>query len=170
MTVTFEPTPGRLKVVLPKTVNWLTAGLFSLLLVIWLAMVIVVAVFLLGGQLQDFIRLVLIIIWLVIWLWFGRTLWARWQSVIANREILIIDGDQLILRRPVSLLGTTRAYDLSHVSPFYFSERHGCPTFDYAYLHVYFGRSLDEEEARYVVDELNRRYFPHAVDADEAQP
>jgi hypothetical protein len=66
----------------------------------------------------------------------------------------------------VSILGLTWVYDRSHVSRLYFSDQHHCPAFDYAYLHVYFGRSLAEPAARQLIDDLNGRYFPDEVEEE----
>jgi hypothetical protein len=80
--------------------------------------------------------------------------------------VLFVEAEQVILRRPVSILGLTWVYDRSHVSRLYFSEQHRCPAFDYAYLHVYFGRTLPEEEARRLIEELNKRYFPEEAEEE----
>jgi hypothetical protein len=127
-------------------------------------MLAVVVVYLLRGMSSGFVLTVLLLIWMGIWFWFGRFLWSRWQYHAANREILFIDEEQVIIRRPVSILGITTSYDLRHVSPFYYSERHNCPAFDYAYYHVYFAHGLPAEAAHELIAQLNGRYFP---DEDE---
>jgi len=168
--IIFEENDQRLKLILPLRVNWLMLLLHSLALVVWLAMLVTVLLYLLRGLSSTLVLTVILLIWLLIWLWFGRFLWARWQYHAANREILFINADQLVIRRPVSILGLTTAYDRQHVSNFYYSDQHNCPAFDYAYLHVYFGRTLDESQAHQVIDELNRRYFPDSEPQDsEAQ-
>lgn len=150
----------RLKIVIPFGLSWPTFVLHTVAVLVWLGMLIAVLVYLLRGLSSSFVLTVILLIWLLIWLWFGRFLWARWQYNAASREILFIDPEQIILRRPVSILGLTWTYDRSHVSRFYYSDQHDCPAFDYAYLHVYFGRSLPEEQAMYLIRELNGRYFP----------
>lgn len=160
----FEESEERLKLVIPVRVNWLLFALFTFALAIWLTMIGIVLLYLFQGLSSSFVLTGLLVIWLGIWLWFGRFLWARWQYSAANREILFFDQEQIIVRRPVSILGSTTSYDFAHVSPFYFSERHGCPAFDYTFYHVYFGRSLIEEAARELVDDLNRRFFPEEDD------
>ena len=145
---------------LPSPVNWPVFGLHTLALITWLLMLAAVLAYLLRGLSSSFVLTIILLIWMVIWLWFGRFLWSRWQYHAANREILFINDQQLVVRRPVSVLGLTWVYDISHVSGLYYSEQHGCPAFDYAYQHVYFGNELDEEQARFVVKELNRRIFP----------
>jgi hypothetical protein len=162
--VLFEETPERLKVTIPLKVNWLLFILHAFGLGIWLAMIGVVVVYLFRGLSNSFVLTALIVIWMLFWLWFGRFLWNRWQYYAANREILFIDQEQVIVRRPLSILGITNAYDRRYVSPLYYSENHNCPAFDYAYAHVYFGHSLPESEARALITDLNARYFP---DEDE---
>ena len=38
-------------------------------------------------------------------------------------------------------------------------HKHDCPAFDYAYLHVYFGHDLSQEDATEVIETLNKRWF-----------
>lgn len=134
-------------------------GLFSSALVIWLAMLIGMLAYLVGGNSPSIVLTFLLLLWLAVWFVFGRFLWKRWQFFAAAREILFIDQEQLIVRRPVSILGITSAYDMAHISPFYYSDTHNCPAFDYAYLHVYFGQQLSPEEANHIISEVNTRWF-----------
>jgi hypothetical protein len=108
----------------------------------------------------------LLLIWLVVWLLLGKFVWTRWQYQAANREVVFIDDEQIIIRRPVSILGITTAYDINYVSPFYYSDKHNCPAFDYAYMHVYFGRTISALEAQQLIDQLNFRLFPELEDED----
>jgi hypothetical protein len=166
--VVFDESLERLKVTIPLKVNWLVFSLHSLALGIWLAMVGLIFVYLFRGLSNSFVLTALIILWLLMWLWFGRFLFNRWQYYAANREILFIDEEQLIVRRPLSILGITNAYDINYVSPFYYSEKHHCVAFDYAYAHVFFGHSLDETAALAFIAEINERYFPDGgEDEDE---
>jgi hypothetical protein len=158
--ISFEETPERLKVVVPVRASRLLRVVYSVSLVVWFGMLLVVVTYVLRGLSSSFVLTALLVLWTIVWFWFGRFLWNRWQYYAANREILFIDEEQIIVRRPVSILGQTTSYDLAHVSPFYYSEQHACPAFDYAYLHVYFGQSLPAEDARELITELNSRYFP----------
>lgn len=162
--IIFEENPERLKVTIPVKVNWLLFSLHTLALAIWLAMVGLIVIYLFRGLSNSFVLTVLILLWTLLWLWFGRFLWNRWQYYAANREILFIDEEQLIVRRPMSILGITNAYDFKHVSPFYYSDKHNCVAFDYAYAHVYFGHSLDETAAKSFIAAINGRYFPEDED------
>jgi hypothetical protein len=162
----FEESAERLKLVIPIRVNWLLFALFSFALAVWAIMIGIVLLYLIRGLSSSIVLTVLLILWLGVWLWFGRFLWARWQYHAANREILFIDTEQVIVRRPVSILGLTTSYHFGHVTPFYFSEPHNCPAFDYAFYHVYFGRGLPTAAARRLIEELNARYFPDEEDED----
>lgn len=159
--VIFEESAERLKITIPAKSNRLMRFVYSVSLVVWLGMLILVVSYVLRGLSSSFVLTALLVLWTIIWLWFGRFLWRRWQYYAANREILFIESEQIIVRRPVSILGQTTAYDFAHVSPFYYSEQHGCPAFDYAFLHVYFGQDLSEEAGRELVIMLNGKYFPH---------
>jgi hypothetical protein len=161
--VTFEESNGRLKVVIPVRFNWLLFGLYTFGLVIWLVMLVAVLTYLLRGLSSSIVLTFILILWLIVWFWFGRFLTNRWQYQAANREILFINSKELIHRRPVSIFGLTNSYDIRHVSPFYFSENHSCPAFDYAFTHVYFGQSLYQQQAMELIDYLNQRYFPETV-------
>jgi hypothetical protein len=99
----------------------------------------------------------------------GNMAFLRSLSLAASRELLFIDDEELVYRRPVSLLGHTAAYDLAHVTPFYFSDVHNCLAFDYAYLHVYFGYDLPRESAEALIAEVNQQWFPDMMPADDAE-
>jgi hypothetical protein len=161
--VTFEESNGRLKVVIPVRFTWWLFGLYTFGLIVWLAMLVAVLIYLLRGLSSSFVLTLILILWLIVWFWFGRFLSGRWQFHAANREILFIDDEQLILRRPVSIFGLTDSYDIHHVSPFYFSQRHSCPAFDYAFTHVYFGQCLAQEQALELIDHMNQWCFPEIV-------
>ncbi len=164
-----EEDEERLKIMWPSPHNWFLLGLFSLALSIWLVMLTVMAGYLisdvmLAGERYSFLLSAMLLLWLLIWVQFGRFLWKRWQFYAANREILFIDEERLIIRRPVSVLGITNAYDMQHVSPFYVSDKRSSPVFDYGHQHIYFGDALTEDEARGLVDEVNGRFFPDLDD------
>jgi hypothetical protein len=163
--ITFEPLEERLKIVLPEPRNWPAVLLFSLMLLVWVAGFIWMLLFTFrdvmgAGERFTFAFSVMMLIWLYIWYRLGRLLWGRWQYYMANREVLFINREELIVRRPVSILGLTDVYGMDHVSPFYYSDKHHCPAFDYGYQHVYFGHKLTDPEANQLVDFLNGRFFP----------
>jgi hypothetical protein len=157
--VQIEDYSQRTKIVIFRRVKKILLAIYSIAFLFWLAMLTVVAMYLFRGQSLGFVHAVILIMWAGIWLIFGRFLWNRWQHEAASREILFFERGQLNIRRPVSLFGITTVYDSAFMGPFYFSERHGCPAFDYAYHHVYFGQDLDNSEADKLIKELNSRFF-----------
>lgn len=165
--ITFEKSPERLKVVLPVQRHWFLFVLFTLCMVVWLVMLVGIAVALLRDVIParerfTLVLTIILLVWLVLWYLLGKVLWKRWQYYAANREILFLNQERLIVRRPVSILGITDAYDMNFVTPFYYSQKHRCPAFDYGYHHVYFGRSLAEDESKQLIRTLNEHYFPDA--------
>ena len=164
--IQLEENPERLKIVWPLQRPWLLFGLFTLALVVWLVMLVGMSIYLVrdvvgAGERFTFSFSVMIIVWLLVWIWFGRILNKRWQYVAANREIMFINKKQVIIRRPLSIFGITDAYDMQHVSPFYLSEKHNCPVFDYGFQYIYFGRNLPQHEAKALIEMLNGRFFPY---------
>jgi hypothetical protein len=110
----------------------------------------------------------MLLVFLLILYRFGRFLRWHWGYHTASREILFINKQQLILRRPVSILGPTDAYDMEHVNPFYNDEKTASPAFRYGSHEVLFGQALSESAARQLVKTLNKLYFPaHQQEKDE---
>jgi len=170
--VHFEQLPDRLKVVLPvkRQPGWLV--LFSLLLIIWLVGLVWGIVFTVrdvafSGERFAIAFTVMLLVWLYIWYRLGRILWQQWQYYAAGREILFFEKERLTIRRPVSILGLTDAYDMSYVSPFYYDAEESTPGFSYGNRRVYFGRGLDKASAEVLVAALNERYFETAVAGEE---
>ncbi len=163
--IVFEPLEERLKIVIPEPRNWLIVALLNLALLAWLVGAVWMVIFTVqdvfgaGGR-YPLAFPVLMLIWLYLWYRLGKVLWNRWQYFVANREILFINQEELIVRRPVSILGLTDAYGMDHVSPFYYSDKHKCPAFDYGFQHVYFAQKLTETEGNALVAFLNGRFFP----------
>ena len=88
--------------------------------------------------------------------------WDLFDDWCLRFEILFIDKERLIIRRPVSILGITDAYDWSYLSPFFHSPEHECPGFDYGNQRVYFGQGLGKQSSQQLVQSLNERYFDFA--------
>lgn len=162
--ITLEDQPEWLKVVLPIKRNWLLSVLFSLALLVWLTFIVGMLLFLVRdvimvGERFAFVFAVILLVWLAVWFWVGKIVWRRWQYYAASREILFINRERLIIRRPVSIWGLTEAFDMEYIRPFYVSKRHHCPTFEYGSQKVYFGTSLDQVEAARLIKTLNTLYF-----------
>ena len=172
--ITLADQPEWLKIVMPIKRNWLLFAVFSVAIVVWLAFVIGMVVFLIrdvimAGERFAFSFAVILLIWLLIWWWVGKIVWRRWQYYAASREIMFINKDRLIIRRPVSIWGLTEAFDMEHIRPFYVSKRHQCPTFDYGSQKVYFGINLTDSEAAQLAKTLNTLYFQgYDPDDDES--
>ena len=169
--VSFAETPDRLKVTLPVHRNWVWLITLSLLLVLWTVGLIWGIIFTFrdiafSGERYAFVFTVMLLVWLYLWYRLGKILWRQWQYYGASREILFIDQERLIIRRPVSILGITDAYDIAYVSPFFQSEEHKCPGFDYGNQRVYFGQGLSEEASQQLVNYLNKRYFNYYDDEE----
>ncbi len=170
--ISFEETAERLKVILPLRRYWAWLLLFSLLLILWTVGLIWGIVFTItdiafSGERYAIVFTIMLLIWLYLWYRLGKIIWRQWQYYVATREILFIDQENLIIRRPVTLLGITDAYDFAYVSPFFFSAEHNFPGFDYGKQRVYFGQALEEESAHRLVDYLNSRYFDVFDDDDD---
>jgi hypothetical protein len=158
--VQIEKTDEKLKVVLPAQSQPLWLLIYSILLLIWVIGLIWGIVFILrdvafSGERYAIVFTIMLLIWLYIWYRLGRILWNQWQFYAARREILFFEPGQFIIRRPVSLLGITDAYDLEHVSLFYYSDEESCPGFEYGSRRIYFGQGLDKSSGEHLVKFLN---------------
>lgn len=170
--VHFEQTPERLKIVLPVKRHTPLLVFYSVMVLIWLGMMVAGIVYtiqiLLSGESYRFLFAIMIVVLLLILYRFGRYLLRQWSHFAANREILFINKETLILRRPISIFGNTDAFDMSHVTPFYMSEKPASPAFDYGNHHFYVGEALSAQSGSELIRFLNRRFFPgHAADRDE---
>lgn len=168
--VRFEQSPQRLKIVLPVRRNWPLLAIYTILEVTWLVMLVGGLVFLaqvaFSGERYAFVFAVMLLVLLLILFRFGRFLSRQWANYATNREILFINREVLIVRRPISIWGNTDAYDMQHVSPFYLSDKPRALAFDYGHRHVYVGESLRPEAQAGLRQFLNATYFP-GHDEDE---
>lgn len=171
--IEFTENEQRLKITLPVQRSQLYVGLYTVLLLVWVAMTawVVIQAFDIPGRdissTSKFVLFVIWFLWMAFWLWIGRRLWRWWQFNVADREILFINKEELIVRRPVSILGLTDAYDMRYVEPFVFDETVHGVAFKYGSRFVLVGLGLTEPEAQTLIAMLNRRFFPQAMDDDE---
>ncbi len=169
--VHFEQKPERLKITLPVKRHWPLLIVYTILALTWLAMTIGGLIFtvqvMLSGERYRFVFAVMLLIGLLIMLRFGRFLSRQWAYYLSNREILFINPQVLIVRRPVSIWGNTDAYDMKHVKPFYESVRPPALAFDYGSHHVYTGEALTPEARASLRQFLNAQYFPGQDDEDD---
>lgn len=167
--VFYEQTPERLKIVLPITPGKLFIIVYSCLLLVWLIAsgAMVVALFSTAtAHLSTAFKVVwglLLLIGAYFWVRLGGFIWHYWQFHVANREIIYISAEMLIIRRPLSILGLTDAYDRRHVGAFYYQEKYQAIAFDYGSRGGLFGQGLAKSEAEKLIQALNQRYFPNAV-------
>ena len=167
--ITVEESDRWQKFVMPADRNPWALGLYSVLMIVWLGMLVVIIAGLLGPFGPTEIRALfvvvwrlLLILWLIVWIWFARRwLWRTWQYYAASREILFVNEEELIVRRPVSLLGVTNVYDMAHVSPLAWNETEAALSFGYGTQPVFFGRGLDRESASELASLINHRYLSH---------
>lgn len=175
--VEFEEQENRLKVVMPLQRQWPYFIVYSLLLLIWVAATGWMIGILLGQIFRpaDYslpvlflvVYVIIILAWSFFWYRIGKSVWRYWQYYAALREILFIDGHTLIVRRPLSILGVTDAYDMRHVSSFYYSEKNAAIAFDYGSRGGLFGQGLGREAAEQLITVLNERFYPHAQQVDD---
>lgn len=171
--VQFDMVEERLKVMmpLPRKIPYLVV--YSILLLAWIAATIWMISLLFSTSTRELttqfviVWTIILLIWAYIWFRLGRSVWRWWQYYMATRELLFLDDKILIIRRPLSLLGVTDAYDMQHVSPFYYQEEHKAAAFDYGSRGGLFGEGLAREEAEALIAFLNDRYFPDAGDFDD---
>ncbi len=173
--IAFEETPERTKIIVPLKRQWGYWLVYSLLLLSWLAGTFLAFrqfIGLVGGGLgfTGLLLLAYIVILLILlagWVWLGRQIWRRWQYHMATREILFFYEDKLVVRRPLSLLGITEAYDRRHVSAFRFDSKINSPVFDYGSYRIPVGTTLAQEEAEAFVGQVNERFFADSYDEVE---
>lgn len=161
--VHFEQTPERLKIVIPVKRDWPYLVTYTILVLLWLGMLVGGIVYLIrilySGQSYRFLFALIILVLLLILFRFGRFLWRQWAQFSSNREVLLINQEEFIVRRPVSIWGNTDVYDMEHVTSIYSDDTLGALGFDYGYHHVYFGKSLASESRQTLGRFLNETYF-----------
>lgn len=170
--LTFVENEEQLKITLPLSRNWLLFTLFTISLLVWIGMVVIVVVFLVRDVLPQqerytVVLTIMMLVWLLVWYYLGRVVWNRWQYYTADREILFVDKNALIIRRPVSILGITDAYNMQYVNPFFYNHEHHCLSFEYGSRRIYFGQQLVEADAQQLSTYLNHRFFPYYDDESD---
>jgi hypothetical protein len=161
--VHFEQTAERLKIVIPVRRNWPYLLIYSVLVFMWLGMMVWGSIFLgqilFSGQSYRFLFAAMIVIMLLVLFRFGRFLGRQWATYLTDREVVFVNQEELIVRRPVSIWGNTDVYDMQHVTPVYLAGDGDTLAFDYGNRHVYFGGGLTNEARQALLQFLNRTYF-----------
>ncbi len=101
----------------------------------------------------------MIVIMLLVLFRFGRFLGRQWATYLTDREVIFVNQEELIVRRPVSIWGNTDVYDMQHVTPMYLTEDGDTLGFDYGNRHIYFGSGLTTEARQALCRFLNDTYF-----------
>ncbi len=162
--VHFEQQPDKLKIVLPVKRNWPFLLIYTLLSMISVGMMVYGVIFLVSviqaGASYRFVFAVMILILLLVLFRFSRFLFSQWAEYLSNREVLFISPEELIVRKPVSIWGNTRVYDMAFVTPFHRSAQEEALTFNYGSHHVFIGRGLTSEAQDTLSAFLNLTYFP----------
>lgn len=161
--VHFEQSPERIKIVLPVERHWAFLILYTVMVMMWLALLVGGLVFTFrdiafSGERYAFVFTIMLLTGLFILFRFGRHLGRQWANYLANREILFVNPEELIIRRPVSIFGNTDVYGMEHISGFYIAEKPQSAAFDYGARHIYFGEALTAPAQAELVQFLNRRF------------
>jgi len=169
--VRFEQSPERLKIVMPIKRNWPLLIVYSILGISWLLMLIAGLVFTVrmafSGESYAVVFVAMLLVFLLILFRFGRFLLRQWATYLSNREILFINREELIVRRPVSIWGNTDVYDMKFVTPLYLSAKPAALAFDYGYRHIYVAEALAPEARQTLRQFINETFFPQAADEDD---
>lgn len=169
--VEFEENAERLKVTLPVKRSWVFLGLYTVLLLTAVAMLLGGLVYMIqiarSGERFAFVFVVMLLFLLLIMYRFTRFLWNQWQYYVTNREILFINPEEMIIRRPVSLWGITNVYDMAHVRALAYDVNREGLSFDYGSQPVIWAHGLPQTILEPLASYINGRFFPYADDEDE---
>ena len=174
--VTFDENEERLKVAFPVRRNLLFFGIYSVLLLAWLGVTGWMLALLFAADVSAMglsfiiVWIIILLVWAYIWFRLGRSIWHWWQYHVAEREVLLIDEELLVVHRPFLFLGVTEAYALEHVSPFAYDEEEKVIGFAYGARAGNFASGLPAPAARRLAVALNRRYFPDELQEDGDEP
>lgn len=169
--IEFEENDERLKIVLPVRRNWILFGIYSVVLLVCLALMVSGLAFTarmaFSGARFAIVFTIMLLLLLLILFYFMRFVWHQWQYYAAPREILFINKEMLIVRRPVSILGITDAYDMQYVQPFRYDPKYRGVSFHYGSQPRLFALGLAEAQVVEMVDFVNGRFFPAYDDDDD---
>lgn len=169
--INFEENEERLKVTLPVSRNWVLLTIYSIILLIGIILFAGGIIFGIqiatSGERFSFVFTVMIVIFLALLYPLLKYIFQQWQYHVTNREILFINQEELIIRRPVSILGITKTYDRAYIKPISYSHKFKALLFYYGSQPVLFANGLPNEEVVPIAEYLNERYFPDIDDEDE---
>lgn len=161
--IKFEENAERLKIVMPVQRNQLFFAVYGLLLLVGLALLVGGIVFgveiAFSGERYAFVFTVMALIFLYILWRFTGFIWSQWQFHAANRELLFVNKEEMIVRRPLSLLGITKVYDRQYIKTIYFDAERSAAAFYYGSQPAFFGEGLPSATLHGLIAYLNERYF-----------
>lgn len=169
--INFEENDERLKVVLPVSRNWILLVIYSLLLIVGLVLAIGGIIYgvqiATSGQRLSVLFSVMIFFLVLLLYPLIKYVFRQWQYYVTNREIIFVNDEEMIIRRPVSILGITKVYDRNYIKPIAFSEKYNALAFYYGSQPVLFANGLPSSQTTPLASYLNERYFPEYDDEDE---
>lgn len=168
--IVFEENSERLKIILPVKRNWILFGIYTIVLLVSTAMMVwglrFTSRMAFSGERFAIVFTIMLLLLLLLLFYFLRFVWRQWSFYAASREILFINNQMLIVRRPVSIFGPTDAYDMQYVRPLAYSEKHRGVSFHYGSQPRLFALGLPQNQVVELISYVNGRFFPN-VDDDE---
>ncbi len=169
--IEFEENDERLKIILPVKRSWILFGIYSVVMLVCLGLMVSGLMFTarmaFSGERFAIVFTIMLLLLLLILFYFMRFVWRQWQFYAAPREILFINKELLIVRRPVSILGITDAYDMQYVQPLRYDPKYRGVSFQYGSQPRLFALGLAEAQVAEMVAYVNGRFFPTYDDEDE---
>lgn len=170
-----------LRIVIPPRRNWFLLLFLSAWLGLWILTQVTVPFQLL--ETRVFSReMWFLAIWLLMWTLGSVVALYIWLWNLTGREIVVVDGRDLVLKRDLLGFGRERAYDLAHVAnlrvssvpSIYLDPKAGLHlwgigggllAFDYGAKTYRFGNSIDEAEANLLLRSITERIGGRTGDA-----
>ena len=169
--IKFEENDERLKITLPVRRNRILFGVYSVVMIVCLVLMVWGLLFTarmaFSGERFAIVFTIMLLLLLLMLFYFMRFVWRQWQYYASPREILFINKEMLIVRRPISILGLTDAYDMKYVQPLRYDEKYGGVVFHYGSQPRLFALGLAKEQVAEMVVYVNGRFFSTHDDDDD---
>lgn len=165
-----------LRVAIPAPRNWLTILFLGFWLMGWaVGEIIVGALFLRGvfaalrGQtpnVGESAGMLFMGVWLLLWTLGGGFALLTWLWGLAGKEIIVVDGEGLTVRRAVFGIGPAKRYAAAYVDRLRLADESGASSgpwggglvFDYGDETIRLGAGLNPSEAREVLARIADRF------------
>jgi len=171
--VRIEGGPEGLEIVIPASRNLFVAVFLGVWLIAWSIGEMNVLTQVLSGRMGP--PGPVLLLWLLFWTAAGLVALYVWLWRLAGKERILMGTSTLRMKRDILGFGRTRVYDLRKISrlhvvlPSVGSVNHdvaarlsglagGAIEFEYERWAIRFGFSIDETEARMVVERMRQRY------------